>query len=285
MGRLEGKVAFITGVARGMGRSHALRFAEEGADVIGVDICADIPSIPYPMATADDLEETRQLVVNRGRRVITRRADVRDMEALSAAVDDGLEAFGKIDVVCANAGVCGIGRSWELDEREWDDVVGTILKGSWNTIRATLPHMIERGTGGSIILISSGAAWVNAPNVAHYAAAKAGVISLSRVVANELHSIRSGIRINCILPTSVPTSMIMNDHAFRLFRPDLDHPTIEDVEPAFSGLNLLPIPWIDAEDVSNAAIWLASDEARYVTGVALPVDAGYTQKTPSASDG
>ncbi len=280
MGRLEGKVAFITGVARGQGRSHAVRFAQEGADIVGIDICSNMSSVPYPLATADDLTTTQELIERTGRKAVLREADVRNGSDVKAVVDEGLASLGKVDIVCANAGICALGLTWELTDEQWDDTVGVLLKGTWNTIRATLPSMLERGGGGSIILTSSAGAWVNPPHSAPYAAAKAGVISLSRVIANELHLYKSTIRINCILPTSVPTGMIMNDFVFRVFRPDLPDPSIDDVRGAFSGLNLLPIPWVEEEDVTNAALFLASDESRYMTGVALPVDAGYTQKTP-----
>jgi (+)-trans-carveol dehydrogenase len=280
MGLVDGKVAFITGAGRGQGRSHAVLLAEEGADIIATDVCEDIPGgCPYPLASGQDLEETARLVRATGRQVLTAKADVRKFSELKAAADDGLARFGRIDIVCGNAGIIGMANTWELTEEAWDDVVDTVLKGGWNTIRATLPAMLERGTG-SIILTTSSGADVNFPGSAHYAAAKAGLVSLARVLANELSLLKSMIRVNCVQPTSVWTGMNDNEHMFHVFRPDLESPTVEDIKPAFAGLNLLPIPWVEAIDISQAVLWLASDRSRYVTGISLPVDAGTTQKAP-----
>jgi (+)-trans-carveol dehydrogenase len=281
VGRVENKVAFITGAGRGQGRAHAVRLAEEGADIIAVDACKDIPGgCPYPLSSKSDLEETASLVRKIGRRIHTLVADVRNFDALKSAAQAGAAELGAIDIVCANAGIIGMANLWELTEEAWDDVIDVCLKGTWNTIRATLPAMLERGAGGSIILTSSSAAMVSVPGSAHYSAAKAGVISLCRVLANELHQQGSSIRVNCIQPTSVWTGMVNNDYMFRIFRPDLDNPTIDDIKPTFAGLNLLPVPWVQPEDVSNAVLFLASEESRYITGVALPVDAGSMQKAP-----
>jgi SDR family mycofactocin-dependent oxidoreductase len=280
MGLVEGKVAFITGAGRGQGRAHAVLLAQEGADIIASDVCADIPAgCPYPLSTEEDLKETARLVESAGRRVISAKADVRNYPELKELADIGIEKFGKIDIVCANAGIIGMGNTWELSEEAWDEVVDTVLKGGWNTIRATLPSMLERGTG-SIILTSSSAAEVNFPGSAHYAAAKSGLISVCRVLANELAQLKSMIRVNCVQPTSVWTGMTDNEYMFRVFRPDLESPTVEDVKPAFGGLNLLPVPWVEAIDISYGVLWLASDQSRYVTGVSLPIDAGTTQKAP-----
>jgi SDR family mycofactocin-dependent oxidoreductase len=281
MGRVQNKVAFITGAAKGQGRAHALRLAEEGADIIASDACRDFPeSCPYPLGTEAELAETRKLVEETGQRCITAIADVRYVDELRSVADAGLAEFGQIDIVCANAGLIGLSPMLDITDEAWDEVVDVCMKGPWNTIRATLPSMLERGEGGSIILTSSSAAMVNAPGSAHYGAAKSGVVSLCRVLANELHLQGSTIRANCIQPTAVWTGMTDNPFMFGVFRPDLENPTIEDVKPAFAGLNLLPVPWLEAREISNAVLFLASDEAQYITGVALPVDAGSMQKAP-----
>jgi len=215
-----------------------------------------------------------------GRRVVTGIADVRDFTALKAVADQGLEEFGQIDIVCGNAGIIGLAPAWEITEEAWDDVVDTILKGAWNTIRATIPAMLERGAGGSIILTSSSAASHNTPNSAHYSAAKTGVVSLAKTVANDLYLKRSTIRINAVCPTTVWSGMTDNDYMRKFFRPDIAEPTVEDMAERARDLNLLPVPWLQPSDVSDAVLWLASDEAKYVTGALIPVDAGSMAKAP-----
>lgn len=275
-GRVEGKVALITGAARGQGRSHAVRLAEEGADIIALDICEDIETSSIPLATQDDLAETAKLVEDLDRRILTRRADVRDTAALQAVVDAGVSEFGRLDIVSANAGIAGFGPAHELTDQQWEEMLAVNITGVWKTCRAVIPAMIEAGNGGSIVLTSSTAGLMGLANTAHYTAAKHGVVGLMRTLANELAP--HMIRVNSVHPTAVATDMIMNEAVYTLFRPDLENPTLEDVKPAFEGLNMLPIAWVEARDISNAVLWLASDEARYVTGVALPVDAGSTQK-------
>ena len=273
MGRVEGKVAFITGAARGQGRSHAIRLAEEGADIIAVDICKQIDTVPFPMATPEDLEQTVKDVEALDRRVVAVQADVRDYNALKAAVDDGVAQLGRLDIVSANAGIGSVGaRAEEMDEESWQDVVGTNLTGVWHTAKAAIPHLKAGGNGGSITLTSSVAGLKGMENLASYVAAKHGVVGLMRTLALELAP--DMIRVNSIHPTTVGTPMIMNDAIYRLFRPDLEHPTAEDASAAFRSLNALPLDWVEARDISNALLFLASDEARYVTGVTLPVDAG-----------
>ena len=275
-GRVEGKVALITGAGRGQGRSHALRLAEEGADIIGVDICTDIETSAIPLATEDDLAETAKLVEDLDRRIVTRKADVRDLAALEAVVEEGLSELGHIDIVSANAGIAGFGAVHELTEQQWEQMLAVNVTGVWKTCRAAIPHMIEAGNGGSIVLTSSTAGLMGLANTAHYTAAKHGVVGLMRTMANELAP--HMIRVNSVHPTTVATDMILNDATYELFRPDLEHPTLDDAREAFTTLNMLPVPWVEARDISNAVLWLASDEARYVTGVTLPVDAGSTQK-------
>jgi SDR family mycofactocin-dependent oxidoreductase len=273
MGKLEGKVAFITGAARGQGRSHAIRLAQEGADIIAIDICEDMPGMPYPGATEADLAETVKEVEALDRRIVAHKADVRDYAGLKAALDDGVAQLGRLDIVSANA---GIGSSpyltQDLEEATWQDMVDVNLTGVWHTAKASIPHLIAGGRGGALILTSSAAGLKAYPNITHYVSAKHGVVGLMRTLALELapHS----IRVNSIHPTQVDTTMIQNEATWRLFRPDLEHPTAEDFAPASQAMNALPIPWVEPVDISNALLFLASDEARYITGVALPVDAG-----------
>lgn len=272
MGRVEGKVAFLTGAARGQGRSHALRLAEEGADIVAVDLCAQIATAAYPLATREDLAETAALVERAGRGVVAVQADVRDLGQLQAAAEEGLSRFGHLDIVCANAGITTYASVRSLTDEVWRDVIDVNLTGVWHTCKAVVPAMIEAGRGGSLILVSSTAGLKGIPNLAHYSAAKHGVVGLARALALELGPQR--IRVNTVHPTSVNTDLLLNDATFRLFRPDLEHPTVGDALAAFQGLNALPVPWVEAQDISDAVLWLASDESRHVTGVALPVDAG-----------
>ena len=273
-GRLEGKVAFITGGARGQGRSHAIRLAREGADIITVDICEDVPLVPYAGATREDLAETVREVEALDRRIVATQADVRDYEELKGALDDGVAQLGgRLDIVSANAGISGpMATAEELSGDAWRQMIDINLTGVWLTCKASIPHMIAAGNGGSIILTSSLAGLQANANIAHYVAAKHGVVGLMRTMALELapHS----IRVNSVHPTTVDTPMIMNDATIRLFRPDLENPTIEDFAEASGTMNALPVPWVEAIDISNAVLFLASDEARYLTGVTLPIDAG-----------
>jgi len=274
MGLLDGKVAFVTGAARGQGRSHARRLAEEGADIIAIDACATPDWLSYPLATEADLAQTVKVVESLDRRIVARRADVRDLGAVRAALAAGVaELGGRLDIVCANAAIISQpGPTWEIDLGQWRELVDVTLTGVFVTVKAAIPHMIAAGNGGCVVLTSSGAALVSGAGLADYKAAKAGVLSLTRTLACELAG--HFIRVNAICPTAVDTPMIQNEGLYRLFRPDLDNPGKEDVKAGFQAMNLLPIPWIDPVDVSNAIVWLASDAARYVTGVTLPVDAG-----------
>jgi SDR family mycofactocin-dependent oxidoreductase len=278
MGTLDGKVAFITGAGRGQGRSHAIRLAEEGADIIALDLCADaVETVGYPLATRDDLDETIARVQAKGRRAVQGVADVRDLAQVQAVVDDGIAQLGKIDIVCANAGIGTWAVAWEMTAQQWKDMIDVNLTGVFNAARAALPSMVERGEGGCVILTSSTAGLIGYANTAHYTAAKHGVIGLMKVLAQEagLH----GIRVNAICPTTVNTPLVINDATFQLFAPDLENPTADDVREPFASLNILPdVPWIEPSDVSEAVVWLASDAARYITGIALPIDAGNTVK-------
>jgi (+)-trans-carveol dehydrogenase len=271
-GRVEGKVAFITGAARGQGRSHAIRLAQEGADIIAVDHCADIDTVDYPMASPADLAETVRLVEALGRRIVATHADVRDTESLKAAVDAGVAELGRLDIVCANAGILSNGQSHELTEDTWGQMIDINLSGVWRTCKVAIPHLIEGGRGGSIVLVSSVAGLRSYNGVSHYVSAKHGVVGLMKTLAQELapHS----IRVNTVNPTQVDTDMIQHESMYRLFCPDIENPTREDFDAASAATILLPIDWVESIDVSNALLFLASDEARYITGVALPVDAG-----------
>jgi SDR family mycofactocin-dependent oxidoreductase len=276
-GRLDGKVAFITGAARGQGRSHAIRLAQEGADIIAVDLCAQVGTVPYGMSTPDDLAETVKEVESLDRRIVATQADVRDFTALKAAVDDGVAQLGRLDVVSANAGIFSFGTMQELDEQAWQDMIDVNLTGVWHTAKATIPHLRAAG-GGSIILTSSTAGLMAMQNIGHYAAAKHGVVGLMRTLALELAP--DLIRVNSVHPTSVDTDMIQNSATYSLFAPDLDESarTKDNLSERFQVMNALPIPWVEPVDISNAVLWLASDESRYVTGVTLPVDAGQLAK-------
>lgn len=272
-GRVEGKVAFITGAARGQGRSHAIRLAQEGADIIAIDLCEQIDSVPYPLATPEDLAHTSKEVEALGRRIIALPADVRDYPALKTALDTGVQELGRLDIVSANAGIFSAGAIADLDEATWQDVIDVNLTGVWHTVKAAIPHLRASGAG-SIILTSSNLGLKPAQNSGHYVSAKHGVVGLMRTLALELAP--EMIRVNSIHPTSVSTGMIHNDATYELFAPGLPEAqrTPQVLAAGFKQLNTMPLPWVEPADVSNALLWLASDEARYVTGVALPIDAG-----------
>ncbi len=242
-GRVAGKVALITGAARGQGRSHALRLAQEGADIIALDICRQIESVPYPLATPEDLEETARQVKELGQSVVTHEADVRDADALIAAVNDGVAQLGRLDIVIANAGILSVGASFELSEQTWSQVIDTNLSGVWRTTKAAVPHLIAGGNGGSIILTSSIAGLIGQPGIGHYVAAKHGVVGLMKTLALELAPLN--IRVNSIHPTNVDTGMIMNESTYRVFLPDDPHPTREKFAVPAGEMNALPVPWIE----------------------------------------
>ena len=279
MGVVDGKVALVSGAGRGQGRSHAVRLAQEGADVIAVDICADpLQTLSYSLSSEEDLNETVRQVQATGRQVVKVIADVRSLEQMLQAVETGLRELGKIDIVCANAGIGTWAVAWEMTEQQWSEMIDINLTGVFNTLRAALPSMVQRGEGGTLVLTSSTAGLRAYQNTAHYTAAKHGVIGLMKVLAQECGPHR--IRVNAVCPTTVRTPLVINDSTFELFAPDKENPGEDDVREAFEGLNILPgVAWIEPSDVSDAVVFLCSDAAKYITGVALPIDAGNTVKT------
>ncbi|GAA4558772.1 mycofactocin-coupled SDR family oxidoreductase [Pseudonocardia xishanensis] len=275
MGRVEGKVAFITGAARGQGRSHAVRLAEEGADIIAIDICAPVETVTYATGTEADLAETASMVEKLDRRIVTAKVDVRDGAAVAEALATGVAELGGLDIVVANAGIASYAAAHEITDAAFREMIDIDLIGVWQTLKAATPYLIERKSG-SMVIISSAAGLITPPGLAHYAAAKHGTVGLMRAFANELGP--HGIRVNSIHPTQVDTPMIMHDEIYRMFRPDLENPTKDDIVGVSVGMNLIPVPWVEPVDVSNAVLFLGSDEARYITGATLPVDAGIVVK-------
>jgi SDR family mycofactocin-dependent oxidoreductase len=273
-GRVEGKVAFITGAARGQGRSHAVRLAKEGADIIAIDICGPVSSnTQIEPATPDDLAETADVVKQLNRRIVTAEVDVRDYGAVKAAVDSGVEQLGRLDVICANAGIGNGGQTLDrTSETDWTDMIDVNLSGVWKTVKAAVPHLISQGQGGSIILTSSVGGLKAYPHTGHYIAAKHGVVGLMRTFAVELGEY--SIRVNSVHPTNVNTPMFMNEGTMKLFRPDLENPGPDDLAVAARFMHVLPVGWVEPVDISNAVLFLASDESRYVTGVTMTIDAG-----------
>jgi len=267
-GRLEGKVALISGAARGQGRSHAVRLAQEGADIIAFDVCQQLPTVGYKMATPEDLKETAKQVEDLDRRIIAREADVRDAAAVKALVEEGVAELGRLDIVSANAGIATFSENaWSMEEDVWEETIAVNLTGVWKTLKAAIPAMIDAGNGGSIVITSSTAGIKGMAGIAHYDSSKHGVVGLMRTLAIELapHS----IRVNTVHPTGVNTPMVVNDYMAQFLSDDF---------AASNMMNLLPVEMVEAVDISNAVLWLASDEARYVTGTCLPVDAGFLQK-------
>jgi SDR family mycofactocin-dependent oxidoreductase len=271
MGKLEGKVAFITGAARGQGRSHAVRLAQEGADIIAVDICEQLDAVTYPMPTPDDLAQTTKEVEALGQRMVARIADVRDITALQKAFDEGVGELGPVSIVLANAGI-GAGASPVSEEQQWEDVIGVNLTGVWNTGRVAIPSMIEQGQGGAIVLTSSTGGLIgvgiSAAGFLAYTAAKHGVIGLMRSWANYLAP--HMIRVNSVAPTAVRTPMAADGDLAKVME---RHPGI-----ANALTNAMPVDLVEPLDVSNAIAWLVSDDARYITGTVVPVDAGLLNK-------
>jgi (+)-trans-carveol dehydrogenase len=274
MSMLEGQVAFITGAARGQGRSHALTLAREGADIVALDFCEDIESNPYPLARPEDLEETRRLVEETGRRCVTVIADVRDGAAMDAAAAEAIDTFGRIDIALGNAGIMPIRPTWEATEQEWRDTLDVNVIGVWHTCRVVIPHMMERREG-KIVLTGSTCAFKGFPNLGAYVAAKHGVNGLMRTLAVELAPWR--IRVCSVNPSPVKTPMVLNDTLKTLFAGDGPPLSDEEYLAMQAKPNLFPVV-LDPADVSNAILFLVSDAARYITGVALPVDAGFLEK-------
>jgi len=271
-GLFNGKVVAITGAARGQGRSHAVRFAEEGADIIAIDICQDIEGIPYGLATEEDLEETVRAASVHGTRVLSAVADVRDPAAIQEAIDQSAKALGALDIVSVNAGIApAFVPASDIGDDLWNAVIAVNLTGAFYTARAAVPHLRSRG-GGSIIFTASVAGVQGMANLGAYVASKHGVVGLMKTMAIELGA--ENIRVNAVLPTSVPTPMLLNEATYELMRPDLEDPKLEDILDVLKTIQVLPIPYVESQDVTNAIVFLASDAARTVTGVAFPVDGG-----------
>jgi SDR family mycofactocin-dependent oxidoreductase len=275
-GRAEGKVVFITGAARGMGRSHAVRLAEEGADIIAVDLCGPVGSVSpeyYEAATAEDLAETVRLVEKLDRRIVARQADVRDPVALGKALDEGVAELGRLDAVLPNAGVVSFSTDTPgLAEQSWQDLIDVNLTGVWHTVKVAVPHLLATGRGGSITITSSLAGLKGVGNLGAYTASKHGVGGLVKVLVSELGP--QGIRVNTVHPNCIDTNMLRGEKIFNLFRPDLESPTFDDLEPAIATMNAYRMGAIDAVQVSHAVLFLVSDEAAYISGAQLTVDAG-----------
>jgi SDR family mycofactocin-dependent oxidoreductase len=287
VGRVDAKVAFVTGAGRGQGRSHAIRLAQEGADIIAVDICRQIESNPYPLATSEDLAETERLVKELGRRVIARQADVRDRNELREVIEDGMNEFGRLDVVVANAGILPMAMG-DPDPQDFIDAVDVDFVGVLNAVAVSLPYLKEFA---SIVATGSTAGLmpntvenpVMGPGGAGYGWAKRIVAQYVDQMA--LHLAPQMIRVNAIHPTNCNTHLLHNDGLYSLFRPDLEKPTREEVEPAFTMFQAMPIPYVEPQDISNVVLFLASDESRYVTGQQIRVDAGSLLKFPAGPPG
>ena len=269
---LEGKVAFITGAARGQGRSHAVRLAQEGADILAIDICADTPSIDYPNATRAELDETARLVEAEGRKVVALKADVRDLAGLQKAFDEGMSSLGRVDIVLANAGIVRLGDGGD-PAAVWGDIIGTNLTGAWNTISVALPAMRAGGPGGCIVITSSTAGLRASPGSGvgqiAYTAAKTGLVGLMKQLAVTLAP--ESIRVNSVHPTGVKSGMTMNEAMMALAMQ-----AAEGGDNSISAMqNAMPIDILEPEDISDAVAFLVSDQAKWITGVALPVDAGF----------
>jgi SDR family mycofactocin-dependent oxidoreductase len=253
-----------------------VKLAEEGANIIAIDICAPVESAPYEMASSSDLDETVRLVEEAGGKIIARVADVRDLAAMTEVVDEGVAQFGRLDIVLANAGVCTYGFLSTMDEAQWQEMLDIDLTGVWKTVRASVKHMIDAGNGGAMVLTSSTAGLRNLNEIGHYVAAKHGVTGLAKALANELAP--HNIRVNSIHPSNCRTMMMTNSGVRKMFRPDLEDPSLEDAIEGFGVIHLLDTPWVEPEDVTNGILYLVSDDGRYVTGTQFAVDAGMLAK-------
>jgi SDR family mycofactocin-dependent oxidoreductase len=272
VGRLSGKTALITGGARGQGRSHAITFAREGADIITCDLVSQVATVPYPMSVPDDLNETVKLVEEQDRRCVAMQADVRDTAQLQAVVERGIAEFGKIDILVANAGIVAPVPLLDITDDDWSDMIDIDLTGVFKSIRAVAPHMVERRSG-RIIATASIVGRIGASGLSHYAAAKWGVIGLVKSAALEFGPY--GVTVNAVCPTNVDTPMIQNPAMYALFAPGVQNPTRDDVTPGFSSLNALPVPWVQVQDISEGMLYLAAESGRYVTGETLTIAAGW----------
>jgi SDR family mycofactocin-dependent oxidoreductase len=278
MGQFDGKVVFITGAARGQGRAQAVGFAREGARIIAIDIDEQVGSVNYPTAEKSDLLETARLVEELGGEIDVSIADVRDLEAMTAAVQRGVERFGRLDYVIANAGVNSFGQLIEMDEEQFDTVIEINLTGVWKTVRASAAHIIAGGQGGCILITSSTCGHAAMGNIGHYVTAKHGLTGLTKQLANELG--RNNIRVNAVLPSNTRTVMgVDNDDIIKVFRPDLDAPTLADCVDAYASVHVIPdVPWMQPQDITKVMIFLCSDDAKYMTGAQIPVDVGMLVK-------
>ncbi|MBH0119723.1 mycofactocin-coupled SDR family oxidoreductase [Rhodococcus sp. HM1] len=271
MNEFEGKVALITGGARGQGRSHAVAFAERGADVVICDRCENSDAVFYPLATDDDLAETVRLVEATGRRVIAEKLDTADRGALDKLVARATDEFGRVDIAVANAGVSVAAPVQVMPQNMWDEAISSNLTGVFNTIGAVAPGMIERGYG-RIVTISSMLGRAGNTNMAAYSASKWGVIGLTKSAALDLA--QHGITVNAVAPGNISTPMIHNDFLYGMLRPDLEKPTAEDVAPVFTSLHAQPVPWLDPEEITRVVLFFAAEAAAHISGTVLPVDAG-----------
>jgi SDR family mycofactocin-dependent oxidoreductase len=277
MGQLDGQVAFITGLARGQGRSHALTLAGEGANIIGLDLCGEIDSTTYPGSTLDDLEETARLIKETGRQAVLSQADVRNYDEVKAAFDRGVEQLGRVDIIIPNAGICAGGKTWDITTEAWQETIDINLTGAWHAVKAAVPTLIQQKQGGSVVFIGSTEALKGAENMSSYAASKHAITGLMTSLARELG--QYNIRVNSVNPTCVDTNMIQNPYVWGLFRPDLDNPTREAVEDSFAGTHILPVPWMEPIDVSRAILYLVTESGRYITASTLTIDAGFIVKS------
>ena len=276
-GELQGRIAVVTGAARGQGRAHAVRLAQSGAAIIAIDICKSLESTPYAGATWEDLLTTVGIIESAGGTAQAISADVRDLDELCKAIDGAADSLGGIDIVVANAGIAGGAPIEEMPREVWQEVIDVNLTGVWNTMKATIPRMLQQARGGSIIITSSANGGIKAPpNLSHYAASKHGVIGMMRSLAVELGD--RNIRVNTVHPTAANTDMIHNEFTYRMFRPELPNPGRADVIDLFKSFHSMPIAWVEPEDVANAVAFLASDRARYITGICLPVDGGLSSR-------
>ncbi|MDJ0490923.1 mycofactocin-coupled SDR family oxidoreductase [Rhodococcus qingshengii] len=276
MGTLQGKVAFITGAARGQGRSHALRLSAEGAKIIATDVCAPVGTVSYNTGTLDELEETKRLVEAAGGEIAIGAADVRDRDGLTRILDEGLTRFGHVDIVCANAGIAEVVPSSSMTDERWNEMIDINLSGAWRTVNVALPHMVKQATGGSVIFTGSVQSVRGMPGLSHYVASKHGIAGLTKSLGNELAEYN--IRVNAVLPGNTRTPMMENETMMRVFVPGSDSPSKEEYGAASRSMMALPMDWIEPEDISNAVAFLASDQSRCITSSLLSVDAGMSQK-------
>ena len=277
MSQLDGKVAFITGLARGQGRSHALTLAKEGADIIGLDLCGEIESTTYPGTTRADLEETERLIKELGRRAVLSQADVRVYGEVESAFKRGIEQLGRVDIIIPNAGICAGGKTWELTTDAWRETIDINLTGAWHAVKAAVPTLISQGQGGSVVFIGSTEALKGAENMSCYAASKHGITGLMTSLSRELG--QYNIRVNSVNPTCVDTNMIQNPYVWGLFQPDNPNPTRASVEDSFTRTHILPVPWMEPVDVSRAILYLVGESGRYITASTLTIDAGFIVKS------